>query len=124
MIICENCAEQRREWDLFVLLMVRHLHCPAVDADERVCWLKRCGYHTPSAWIDAEGDGGVAPLPHQIKQRWHELLVQTKDLDRLAINRQIAEEDKALQAARRAGRMALEAAIRADRRTRASERVS
>jgi hypothetical protein len=44
-------VEQRREWDLFILYMVRHIGALACDADNHVCWLKRRDYKTPSEWM-------------------------------------------------------------------------
>ena len=49
-------VEQRRQWDLYLLFMVRHIRWPAEYADSNVCWLKRCGYKSPSEWMGKEGD--------------------------------------------------------------------
>jgi hypothetical protein len=81
--------EQRREWDLFILFLVRHIRWPSDYADDHVCWLNRHGYTSPSEWM---GDKAV------LKEEWRNLLVATKDLDRLAINKLVGEEDKALRA--------------------------
>jgi hypothetical protein len=102
-------AEQRREWDLFILFMVRHIRWPAYAADDHVCWLKRYDFNTPSEWMGAEGDkwrskfsvskGGWVPEPSDTaKREWNDLLAQTRDLDRVAINKIIGEEDEALRA--------------------------
>ena len=95
-------AEQRREWDLFILFMVRHIRWPADYADDHVCWLKRRDYNSPSEWMSEEGDKDRRKNGHSVsdeaKQWWKNLLAQTKDLDRLAINKLIADEDKALRA--------------------------
>ena len=106
-------VECRREWDLFILFMVRHLRWPANSADNHVCWLKRRGYKSASEWMGEEGDkdrrktgvskGGGTPEPSdEAKEWWNDLLAETKDLDRVAINKIIGEEDKALTAARAA----------------------
>ena len=98
-------AKQRREWDLFILFMVRYIRWPAYGADEHVCWLKRRGYQTPSEWMGEEGDkyrkkygGWLVSVSDQAKQWWKDLLAQTADFDRVAINKIIAEEDRALEA--------------------------
>ena len=102
-------AEQRREWDLYILFMVRHIRWPAYAADGHVCWLKRRDYNNPSEWMGEEGDkdrkiNGCSPTASdQAKQWWKELLAQTADLDRIAINNLIGEEDKTLQAEIAAG---------------------
>jgi Protein of unknown function (DUF3102) len=94
-------AEQRREWDLYILFRVRHTRCRASDADDHVCWLKRRGYKTPSEWMD-DADGWRRRqgrhIAEPLKQQWRDLLAQTANLDRVAINKLIGEEDKALQA--------------------------
>jgi hypothetical protein len=82
--------------------MVRHLHWAADGADEHVCWLKRRGYNTPSEWMGEEGDKdrkgiGLRQVSEQAKQWWNDLLTQTASLDRLAINKIIGEEEKALR---------------------------
>jgi Protein of unknown function (DUF3102) len=96
-------AEQRREWDLFALFLVRHIRWPAFAADDHICWLKRRDYNTPSEWMGEEGDkhrkkNAFTEVSDQAKQLWRELLDQTADLDRLALNKLIADEDKALRA--------------------------
>ena len=102
-------VEQRREWDVFILFMVRHIRTPGSYADEHVCWLKRRGYKSASNWMGEEGDkdrrkygvskGGWVPEPSdEEKKWWNDLLFETKNLDRLAINQVIADEDKALAA--------------------------
>ena len=102
-------AKQRREWDLYILFLVRHIRWTAEGADAHVCWLKRRDYKTPSEWMGAEGDkdrskfgiskGGYVPEPSDAaKQWWNELLAESANLDRVAINKLIDEEDKALQA--------------------------
>jgi hypothetical protein len=97
-------AEQRREWDVFILFMVRHIRWPAYGADEHVCWLKRHHYEVPSEWMGEKGDEHrrttpfLASISDEAKQWWKDLLAQTADLDRVAINKLIGEEDEALQA--------------------------
>lgn len=98
--------EQRREWDVFILFMVRHFRWRAYGADDHVCWLKRRGYKAPSEWMGEEGDKDRAKnsvwLPKvsdQAKQDWKDLLAETANLDRLTINKLIGEEDKAVEAA-------------------------
>jgi hypothetical protein len=98
-------AEQRREWDVFILFMVRHIRWPASAADDHVCWLKRRSYISPSEWMGEEGDKDrkkhgrwVPQVSDAAKQWWRDLLAQTADLDRVAINKIIAEEDKVLRA--------------------------
>jgi hypothetical protein len=102
-------VEQRREWDLFILFMVRHIRWPSDYADDHVCWLKRRNYNSASEWMGEVGDkdrrkygvskGGWMPEPSdQAKKWWNDLLLETKNLDRLAINKLIGEEDKVLRA--------------------------
>jgi Protein of unknown function (DUF3102) len=102
-------VEQRREWDVFILFMVRHLRWPSDYADDHVGWLKRRGCKSPSEWMGEQGDkdrrkygvskGGWMPEPSdEAKQCWKDLLAQTAGLDRVATNKMIAEEDKALRA--------------------------
>ena len=97
-------TEQRREWDLFILFLVRHIRWPAWAADDHVCWLKRRDYATPSEFMGEVGDRdrqkfSWLPKPsNEAKQLWKDLLAQTTNLDRVAINKVIGEEDKALRA--------------------------
>src|SRR5262249_49546996 len=98
-------VEQRREWDLYILFTVRHIRWPASYADDRVCWLKRRDYKSPSEWMGEEGDkdrrknpGWVPQVSDEAKKWWNDLLRETRNLDRLAINKVIADEDKALAA--------------------------
>jgi hypothetical protein len=113
-------VEQRREWDLFILFMVRHIRWRAYEADDHVCWLKRNGYQSASEWMGEVGDkdrsklgvskgGWMSEPSDEAKQWWRKMLAETKDLDRVAINKLIVEEDKALEAA-------MEAAPRRKRR--------
>jgi hypothetical protein len=120
-------AEQRREWDLFILFIVRHIRWPAFAADERVCWLKRRSYNSPSEWMGEEGDkdrkkypGWVPQVSDQAKQCWKDLLAETKDLDRAAIDKIIGKEDKAVRAEIDA---AAAASSRRRRKARANARI-
>jgi hypothetical protein len=94
-------VEQRREWDVFMLFMVR-LGCLACDADDHVRWLKRRDYQTPSEWMGEEGDKDrkrypkwVPQVSDQVKQQWKDLLAQTATLDRFAIHKLIGKADAA-----------------------------
>jgi hypothetical protein len=117
-------VEQRREWDVFILFLVRVFGCRAAGADNHVCWLKRRSYQSASEWMGDEGDKDRKKFPtwvpqvsDQAKQWWKDFLTETKDLDRVAINKIIGEEDKALEreiaaAPKRRGRKAHNAPTR------------
>jgi hypothetical protein len=96
-----HTIEQRREWDLYILFMVRHVRWPAGYADDHLCWLKRRDYASPSEWMLDDGWRkriGMTPMSDQLKQAWTDLLAQTANLDRVEINKLIGEEDRALAA--------------------------
>jgi hypothetical protein len=101
-------VEQRREWDAFILFMVRHVGWPARDADDHVCWIKRHDFNSPSEWMGEEGDEyrrtvrvGRMVVGDELKQSWKNLLAETKHLDRVAINQAIAQTDKVAEDNRR-----------------------
>lgn len=94
-------VEQRREWDIFILFLVRRGWL-ATYADDHVCWLKRHDYKTPSEWMSEEGNTyreacHLKPMPERAMQEWKDFLLQMANLDRVAINKLIGEDDKALR---------------------------
>jgi Protein of unknown function (DUF3102) len=99
-----HTVEERREWDVFILFLVRKFGWLADCADSHVCWLKRRSYKSASEWMGEEGDrdrartglskGGFTPEPSdQAKQWWKEFLAETKNLTRAEIHEAIGEAD-------------------------------
>jgi hypothetical protein len=95
-----HTVEERREWDVFILFLVRIYRFLAESADGHVCWLKRRSYKSPSEWMGEEGDKDRRRFPDWVpqvsdaaKKRWFEFLAETKNLTRAEINEAIGEAD-------------------------------
>jgi hypothetical protein len=78
--------EERREWDLYILFMMRHSHYRADGADAHVWWLKRARLQNSVRRVARRGRRAVSQLYRharavarsKAKQWWRDLLAQQK----------------------------------------------
>jgi hypothetical protein len=67
--------EERRQWHLFMLFLVRRLNYHALGASHHVEWVLQRSFQNVDEWLGEEGDKfckiwGMRPVSPQLKEQW------------------------------------------------------
>lgn len=73
--------EEKREWLLFMLFLLRHCGFPPEHAGHHVEWLLRNGWNTLAEWLGNEGDKyrevrNMKPCASDLKEAWRAFAAQ------------------------------------------------